>query len=84
MQPGRRIPNEMPFEAKSDKETIVDGLSSNFKYERIWAVNELLQIENVDEQMLQLLKTLALHDEEIEVCEAAKKIMNKLQIFEEG
>ena len=83
-QLGRRIPSTMPFEAKSEKEKVVDGLTSVFKYERIWAVKELLQIENVDGQMLQLLKTVASHDEENEVREAAIDTINKLQIIEEG
>lgn len=83
-QSGQPIPDQMPFEAKSDRETIIDGLTSSFKFERIWAVKELLEIEIVDWQMHQLLNELATGDEEPEVREAATKIMKKLEIIEEG
>ena len=76
--------DEEPFTAKSEKEKVIDGLASVYKYERLWAVNTLSQMTSVDEQMLRLLETLAQLDEEPEVRAAAADTMNKLRILEEG
>ncbi|WP_420630759.1 hypothetical protein [Candidatus Leptofilum sp.] len=76
--------DDIPFKAKSEKEKVMDGLSSVFKHERIWAVKAVPQMNQVDDQVLQLVKTIASNDEDLEVREVATVIMNKLQIFEEG
>ena len=81
---GKRVPDEEFYEAKTEKEKVIDGITSVFKYERIWAVRELLQMEHIDEQMVQLLETIALRDEEQEVREAATEVLNQLHAFEEG
>jgi hypothetical protein len=83
-QSGRPIPDQMPFKAKSDKKTIIDGLTSHFKHERIWAAEQLLELEIVDWEMRRLLNDLATGDEEPEVREAATRIIKKLQIIDEG
>lgn len=83
-QTGRPIPDQMPFEAKSDRKTIIDGLTSHFKHERVWAAEQLLELEIVDWEMRHLLNELAARDEEPEVRKAATKIMKKLQIIDEG
>lgn len=83
-QSGRPIPDQMPFEELSDKEAILDGLTSHFKHERIWAAEQLLELKIVDWEMRQLLDELATRDEEPEVRDAAAKIMKKLQIIDEG
>ncbi|WP_420643928.1 hypothetical protein [Candidatus Leptofilum sp.] len=80
----RPFPDQMPFEEKSDRETIIDGLTSSFKHERIWAAEQLLELEIVDWEMRRLLDALAVDDEEPDVREAATKIIKKLQIIDEG
>jgi hypothetical protein len=67
-----------PYVAKSEKEKVIDGLTSHFKYERIWAVKSVPQMNEIDDQVLQMVKTIASNDEELEVREAAKEIMNQL------
>ena len=74
----------MPFEEKSDREVIIDGLTSNFKHERIWATEQLLELKIVDWEMRRLLDALATRDEEPKVRAVATKIMKKLQIIDEG
>jgi len=78
---GRKVVDE-PYSAKSEKEKVIDGLTSTFKFERIWAVKALTHLQQVDEQMQQLLKTIAMYDEELEVREAAVETMNQLAIAE--
>lgn len=80
---GQREVDE-PYNAKSEKERIIDGLTSTFKFERIWAVEALTHLQQIDEQMQQLLKTIAVYDQESEVREAAIETMNQLSIAEEG
>jgi hypothetical protein len=78
---GRKVVDE-PYSAKSEKEKVIDGLTSTFKFERIWAVKALTHLQQVDEQMQQLLKTIAMYDEELDVREAAVETMNQLAIAE--
>lgn len=66
------------YEVKSEKEKAIDGLTSVFKFERIWAVRSVSKMDQVDDQVLQLVKTIASDDKEPEVREAAKEIMNQL------
>lgn len=66
-----------PYAAKSEKEKVMDGLTSVFKYERLWAIKSVHTLNEVDEQVLQLVKTIASNDEEPEVREAATEIMNQ-------
>lgn len=81
---GQQVSNEEAYEAKAEKEKVIDGLTSVFKYERIWAVKELLQLDCIDEQMYQRLEMVALSDEEQEVREAATEILNQIHTVGEG
>ncbi|MCB8981340.1 MAG: hypothetical protein H6657_28375 [Ardenticatenaceae bacterium] len=67
-----------PYTAKSAKEKVIDGLTSVFKYERLWAVKSVLTMNEVDDQVRQIVKNIASNDEEPEVREVATKIMNQL------
>jgi hypothetical protein len=72
--------NDEPYAAKSEKEKVTDGLTSVFKYERLWAVKSVAKMNEVDDQVLELVQTIASNDEEPEVREEAKAVLDTLAL----
>ena len=65
-------------EEKLEKEKLIDGLTSGYKYERIWTAKHIREHEDVDEQVLQILKGLSVDDPEPEVRQAALETVRYL------
>ncbi len=67
---------ELPFIAeKSDKEKIIDGLTSTYRHERAWTIKQLWAFDVIDETILHLLKDMSTTDPEPRVREAAKELI---------
>jgi hypothetical protein len=71
----------LDVDPKPEKERLIDGLKSNFKYERIWTANEIKELESVDEQVMFILQELSVSDPDPEVREAAQGTIQKLDII---
>ncbi|KAA3660962.1 MAG: hypothetical protein DWQ04_17930 [Chloroflexi bacterium] len=72
---------ELPsIEEKSNKEKIIDGLTSLYRYERAWTIKQLWAFDVIDEIILHLLKDISTTDPEPRVREAASELLTARKI----
>ena len=62
-------------EGISDKEKIIDGLTSTYRHERTWTIKQLRELDDIDGQILYLLKDIAAADPDPQVREAARELI---------
>ena len=70
----------LPTLEKSNKEKIIDGLTSSFRHERAWTIKQLRAFDAINDTILQILKEMSVTDPEPRVKEAARELLDARKI----
>ena len=64
------------MEEKSDKERIIDGLTSTYRHERANTIKHLWEFDRINGQILYLLKDISNNDPDLQVRKAARELID--------
>ncbi|MFZ0545512.1 MAG: hypothetical protein WAM60_08740 [Candidatus Promineifilaceae bacterium] len=68
----------------SDKEEIIDGLTSNYRYERLQMAQQVGNLDTVDELVVYILQDMANDDPDLAVRQAAQEAAQNLTLEEKA